>query len=802
MPVTRNESLGSFVSFQHIENGLEITATNGLAAISIYHRNIIRIKVSKVVERDFSYAVNAKADGCEWKFTDANHEMSIQTESLELRIQKSPLRFSFLNKAGQVLCEDDSAFGTSWMGTEVTTYKKLQPNERFIGLGEKTGNLDRRGTAYTNWNTDKFAYATDQDPLYMSIPFYIGIHSGLQYGIFLDNTYKTHFNFGASNDRFSFFGAADGAMNYYFIGGENVAAIISNYTRLTGKIELPPIWSLGLQQCRYSYYPDTEVIQVARTFREKRIPCDMIYLDIHYMDGYKVFTFDKERFPVPANMVAQLQQSGFHTAVILDPGIKTEPGYQPYDEGLRADNFVKYPDGQPFEGEVWPGKSHFPDFTREEVRQWWAGQMQFYTSKGINAFWNDMNEPAMWGQSPPDIIEFDYDGETSTHKRARNVYGMQMARSTYEGAKKQMNGKRPFLLNRAGFSGVQRYSASWTGDNVASDENLICGVRLVNSLGLSGVAFAGYDVGGFCGDATPSLFAKWIVLGAFSPLFRCHSMINSKDAEPWSFGEEVEEISRNYISLRYRLLPYIYSLFYEAANTGMPVVRSLAVDFPHESRVYDPKYQNQYLFGGNILVPVFEGAPELTKVYLPKGYWYDIHNDQYINGGIQIAEVRKERYPLFVKASAILPMQQCIQHTGENTNGVLELHIYFGNTPSEFMYYEDDGLTYNYGKGEFYQRTIRFEPEAARILFSAVEGQFTSKFETVKLMLHGFEKLESIEISEKKMKVASTDYCFIAPVSNFDPFYKAATGDMICKNVQTVEFPFSRAVLSIQLPRL
>jgi alpha-glucosidase len=690
---------------------------------------------------------------------------------------------------GEVLNEDDGSFGTSWIGDEVTTYKRLQKGERFIGLGEKTGNLDRRGTAYTNWNTDKFAYSADQDPLYMSIPFYIGIHSGLQYGIFFDNTHKTKFNFGASNDRFSFFAAEDGEMNYYFIYGENVARVISNYTHLTGRIELPPLWSLGTQQCRYSYYPDKEVVNTARTYREKNIPADVIYLDIHYMDAYKVFTFHPDRFPHPEKMVSELYDMGFHTAVILDPGIKVEKGYEPYEEGIKNQYFAKYPDGENYSGEVWPGWSHFPDYTKESVRHWWGEWVKFYTGKGIDALWNDMNEPAAWGQSLPDLIEFYYEGDQATHKKARNIYGMQMARSTYDGAKKHLKGNRPFVLNRAGYSGVQRYTATWTGDNVADSEHMICGVRLVNSLGLSGVAFAGFDVGGFSGEASADLFVKWTVLGAFSPLFRFHSMINSKDAEPWAFGEEAEEISRNYISLRYRLMPYIYAAFAESAKTGMPISRSLTLGYTHDEKIYESRYQDQYLFGSAFMIPPVAAGLEFIKVYLPAhDPWYDLHTGLQVPGGEYIAEVRKERYPIFVKGSSIIPMQSLIQNLGEDPSTTLEIHFYNGSINNSFDLYEDDGLSYEYEKGNFNKRSITLTPVKRQIYFSAAQGKYISHFTTLKLYLHGFDVLTAITANDKVKEICIEDYQFVAPVSSFDPFYKADVRDMTNNKVHFIEF--------------
>jgi alpha-glucosidase len=807
-----NHSLGSLVSHKVEGHSVSIETANEKAIVTIYSEDIFRVRICKKDEGaiDFSYAVIAEPKAIKFDVKEGADTIHISTKSVTLSIQKDPLRFSFLDHMGEVLNEDDGSFGTSWIGDEVTTYKRLQKGERFIGLGEKTGNLDRRGSAYTNWNTDKFAYSPDQDPLYMTIPFYIGIHSGVQYGIFFDNTYKSKFNFGASNDRFSFFAAEGGEMNYYFIYGKNVAQIIANYTHLTGRIEMPPLWSLGTQQCRYSYYPDTEVLNTARTFREKKIPADMIYLDIHYMDAYKVFTFHPERFPTPDQMVSELGEMGFHTAVILDPGIKVEKDYEPFDEGMKHQYFAKYPDGENYSGEVWPGWSHFPDFTKLTVRKWWGEWVKFYTEKGIDALWNDMNEPAAWGQSLPDLIEFHYEGEGATHKRARNVYGMQMARSTYEGAKKHLKGNRPFILNRAGYSGVQRYTATWTGDNVADSEHMLCGVRLVNSLGLSGIPFAGFDVGGFAGDPSSDLFVKWTVLGAFSPLFRFHSMINSKDAEPWSFGEEAEEISRNYISLRYRLMPYIYAAFYESSQTGMPIARSLVIDYANDEKIYESKYQNQYLFGGAFMIPPIAAGLEFIKVYLPgpqtlkggfntENYWYDLHTGLNVAAGEHIAEVRKERYPIFVKGSSIVPMQSLVQNLSEEPTTTLELHLYNGNEQNSFELYEDDGVSYEYERENYTKRRLSFDPEKNELIFSSAKGKYVSHFTTVKLYLHGFYEKKSITINGKTKDLHKENYQFIPPVSSFDPFYKVDVKDMTNNDILFVEFANTNNEITITL---
>ncbi|HEY4788193.1 MAG TPA: TIM-barrel domain-containing protein, partial [Bacteroidales bacterium] len=473
----------------------------GKAKVIVYSPNVMRIRVEKDnFTKTFSYAVVANPSKCAVKSSEIADSYVIETDSVTLKVHKKPLRFEFFTKDGKLINSDDPAFGTSWLGDEITTYKALQKDERFIGLGEQTGNLDRRGEAYFNYNTDDPGYNSGSKSLYSSIPFYIGLHSGLCYGVFLDNSSRTTFNFGAGNNRFSYFTTDCGEMDYYFIYHTNIRKIIESYTWLTGRMPMPPLWSLGYQQCRYSYFPDADVLSVAKKFRERNIPADMIYLDIHYMDQYKLFTWDKERFPNPSGMISDLKKLSFHTAVIIDPGVKVEKGYSVYEDGLKSGIFIKYPDGTYYEGNVWPGWCNFPDFTMPKAREWWGNQVKTYVDQGVTGFWNDMNEIAAWGREVPKLLQLDWEGKKTTYGEAKNTYGFLMARSSYEGAKKYMNGERPFVLTRAGYAGLQRYTAIWTGDNQSYDDHMFLGVRLLNSLGLSGVSFAGMDIGGFGGN--------------------------------------------------------------------------------------------------------------------------------------------------------------------------------------------------------------------------------------------------------------------------------------------------------------
>lgn len=761
---------GNILQVESIPQGLKIRTSNSYIEVSAYSPSVIRVRMDKKpLGRDFSYAVIAKPQKTDTKWQESTDSLVFSTDSLDVVLQKAPFSVAFYTKDGRLINEDVAGMGTSWIGDQVTTYKQLQAGERFIGLGEKTGNLDRRGTGYVNWNNDSYGYGANEDPIYSSIPFYIGLHDHLCYGIFLDNTFKADFNFGASNNRFSSFGADGGEMNYYFISRNRVGDIITDYTVLTGRMSLPPLWSLGYQQNRYSYYPDTEVLRIAKTLREKKIPADGITLDIHYMEKYKLFTWDKKRFPDPVTMNKELESMGFKTTVIVDPGIKVEKDYPAYEDGKSKDIFIKYPDGHPYTAEVWPGWCNFPDFTSERGRSWWEDKVKFLAGTGVDGIWNDMNEIASWGNKMPFNVLFDYDGAGATTIGAHNVYALEMARASYEGAKKSFK-ERPFILTRAGYAGLQRYTAIWTGDNRSEDDHMIAGVRLLNSLGLSGVAFTGMDIGGFTGNPSIPLYARWIQIGAFTPYYRGHTAVNTKSAEPWTFGEEVTEIARNFIGLRYRLLPYIYSGFYSATQDGLPVMRSLAIDYSFDDKIYDTRYQNEYLFGPDILVMPFESKQQFGEAYFPEGIWYDLYTGAVQKGNQEkVLKLAYNKLPVFVKGSSIIPMQSLIQSTAQLPKDTLILNIYKGKTDNQYTYYEDDGKSYGYQSGDYYKRDFVYDQANRRIILKEKEGNRSSNFKNIKLVMHGFGSQQQFSIGGHDVRFKKDFVALLTPISKFDP---------------------------------
>ena len=753
-----SEQIGKYVNHKLIKGGVSFKLTNATVNISAYNATTVRIRASKEsLDNDFSFAIdNLTPSATLTVASDKQNQWELKTDSLLIQVKGNPFRVNIYNLQHQLLCGDDEGLGISWFGNQVSCYKKLHSDEKFIGLGEKTGNINRRGSFYQNWNSDNPGYGNNSDPLYATIPFFVGIHDKLTYGIFFDNCFKSYFNFGGGADEELFhFGADDGEMNYYFFGGSTVASIIKDYTTLTGRTPMPPMWSLGFQQSRWGYDNQGQLLTIAKTFREKRMPADVIVSDINYMDNYKVFTWSN-KYPDTKGMLDTMKQMGFDMVTIVDPGIKVEKGYAAYESGLAGNHFAKYPDGKTYVGHVWPGRCHFPDFTKKTTADWWGNNFKdAYVQKGVRGFWNDMNEPAAWGREFPNLIEFGDGANKKTLYQVKNAYGLLMAKATYEGTKANMNGQRPFVLTRASYSGVQKYSAQWTGDNVSTDENMMLGFRLLGSMGLSGIPYTGMDIGGFMGNPSPELFIRWMSLAVYSPLFRNHTHIGYNYREPWLFGEFNTDKIRKILEQRYQLLPYLYSSFYTAHNTGMPINRMLPIDYTNDNKVYEEAFQTQYLFGDNMLVCPVISSKEVANVYLPgSAKWYRLSdNTPYDGGNSYWVNSPIDNPPVFVKAGAIIPMQSTIQNTKEKGDGILYLNIWKGTEASSFMYYEDDGETYQYEQGSFYKRNIIYDASSSSLMLQKKEGSFSSKFNKLRIVLHGFDNktVKDYELKDEAM---------------------------------------------------
>ena len=684
----------------------------------------------------------------EWKlpphtFQQDDRIVTIGLKDFSLRITKSPVRISFVLPNGDIINQDDSSKGMGWDGEEVRVWKSMPENEHYYGFGEKTGMLDRRGVAMTDWNTDIPAYTPGTDPVYQSIPFFLGMKDGKFYGIFFDNTYRTSFDMGKQSERYYSFGADGGEIDYYFFYGPSPKKILGRFTELTGRMHLPPKWALGYQQCRWSYYPEARVREIAENFRSRKIPCDVIYLDIDYMDGFRCFTWNKKNFPDPKKMTSDLAAEGFKLVTIIDPGIKNDSSYWVYKEGAKGNDFVRNKDGSTFIGPVWPGDCAFPDFANADARQWWGTLYSGLVSVGIRGFWNDMNEPSVFdvpSKTFPLDAAHNVDGVAATHAEIHNVYGMEMARGTYEGLRKLKPNERPFVLTRAGFAGTQRYSAAWTGDNVSSWEHLAMAIPMCLNFGLSGQPFVGPDIGGFIGTPTGELYARWLQYGALLPLCRSHSVRGSINKEPWAFGEEFEQINRKSIELRYQLLPFLYTEFYKSSTTGVPIMRPLVMEFPEDKTTY--KLDTQFMIGDNLLVsPVMEAGSTTRTMYLPNGTWYDFWTREKLEGGRWIeASAPLDRIPLFVRAGSMIPMQQVVQFTDEAPADPLTFEI-FPSKSADGLCYEDDGISFDYERGDF--RIVKLhasiEGDGTTVMMTPAEGTFIPAHRAIVFAINGAE---------------------------------------------------------------
>jgi alpha-glucosidase len=674
--------LGNLRSFEHTPSGVTLgCAPEARLALRFLTPTMVRVTLTRHgrEEPPLEHAiVKTRWAPVAVRVTEDARRLTLRSDSVTLVVHRRPCRLDLLDARGGSIAEHDSTMGIGWEGDEVRAWYRIADDERFFGLGEKTGDQDKRGKEWVLWNSDNFAYDVEHDPLYQSIPFFVGLRGGRAYGVYLNNSARATFNFGAGNHRYYSFAADQGPLDYFLIYGPAVPSVVAQYTELTGRLPLPPRWALGYQQSRWSYTPASEVLRIARTFREKRIPADVLYLDIDYMDGYRVFTWDSTRFPDPGGLLRDLDRLGFKVVPIIDPGVKEDTTYRIAREGLAGGHFVRYPDHSLYVGSVWPGRTWFPDFSRPATRAWWGGHLARLVESGVDGIWNDMNEPAVWGKAFPLEVLMEDGGRSSSQKRMHNLYGLLMSKAAYEGLRRGRPEQRPFVLTRAGFAGIQRYSAVWTGDNVASWDHLALGVRMMLGLGVSGVPFVGTDVGGFVGTPSPELFARWIQVGAYSPLFRAHTTTNTPDQEPWSFGEQVENISRAFITRRYQLLPYLYTLFWQAHRTGSPVMRPLFWHHQQDSMVYRPEYQQQFLLGERLLVApvVNEGATTLW-VYLPAGRWLDLDTDSVYQGGRAVAVAAPlERLPTFLRAGGILATQEAVQYVGDSVAGVLTLNLF------------------------------------------------------------------------------------------------------------------------------
>ena len=757
-----------------LPDGMAITHGDLHERITALRDNVLRIRVWRgdKAPEDASWAVLSTARHATVPVTPRSSPNSygFQTAQLLVEVDEQALMMTLRDKDGNILQQD--ARPIAFDGDAFRIRKTMPLDEHYFGLGDKTGPLDRRNQAFTLWNTDAYRFQESTDPIYKSIPWFMTFRAGRAVGVLLDNTWRTSFDFGKESPASYSFGAVAGPIDYYVLYGPAPKQVVETYAWLTGTPPLPPLWSLGFQQSRYSYMTQERVLEVASRLRSDRIPADSIYLDIDFQDHNRPFTVNRSAFPDLAGMIAQLKAEDFHVVMITDPHIARLPGqnYLPYDSGIAGNHFVKNPDGSVYSGKVWPGPSVFPDFTRQPTRAWWGMLYREFVRDGAAGFWNDMNEPSIFDSPtftmPLDVVhridEPGFASRTATHAEIHNVYGMENSRATYDGLRALEPDTRPFVLTRATYAGGQRYAATWTGDNSSNWNHLRMTTPMLENLGMSGFAFCGADVGGYAGTPSPDLLTKWFEVGAFQPIDRDHTEKGSGDQEPWVGGSEQETIRRHFIEERYQLLPYIYTLAEEASRTGLPLVRPLFFEFPDATSDGHPLdldggASSEFMLGPDLLVAPapYPDEREDYSVVLPAPVWYDFWTGEKVNlappdppePGAPDRTVRYSiqvspsiaQLPVYVRAGAIVPMEPLVESTAETPTGPLTLRIYAGDNCSGQLY-QDDGRSFAFEKGAFLRERFacHVSGDSLRLTIGKREGTYPAWWKQIRVEVYGW----------------------------------------------------------------
>ena len=781
-------TLSTVESATPLPNGLALMVSGAAMQITALRPDVLRVRVGRngTLPEDASWAVlpAARTSTSQVQQESNSGAVGFSTTALHVTVDRRTATLRVTDLAGHLLQQDYRPI--EYHGNGFRLYKQMQADEHFFGLGDKVGPLDRRGMAFTDWNTDTFGYQESTDPIYKSIPFFISMSGGRAIGVLFDNTWRSSFDFGKELvDAYSF-GAPDGPIDYYLFYGPTPKQVIETYAWLTGPSPLPPLWSLGFQQSRYSYESQSRVMEIANRLRADKIPADALYLDIDYQKNNRPFTVDTTRFPNFTGMIDELAKKQFHVVAITDLHIAYLPnqGYAPFDTGMAGDHFVKNADGSLFVAEVWPGPAVFPDFTHQQSRAWWGTLYKDFYKEGVAGFWNDMNEPAIFKVSTktmPDTVKHRIDEpgfmpRTATHLEIHNVFGMQNTRGTYEGLLKLKPDQRPFVLTRASYAGGQRYSATWTGDNSSTWNHLRLTTPMLLNLGLSGFGMSGADVGGFAGTPQPDLLTKWIELATFQPIDRDHTAKGTGDQEPWVHGPRQEEIRRRYINERYRLMPYLYTLAEEMSRTGVPIVRPLFLEFPAaapDGHPIDLDAGGEYMFGPDLLIAPSPYPDELDAydLQLPPGEWFDYWTGDKLDRTGHIisrdAEQPKlpagagqpiatpataaptptpllikpslEELPVYVRGGSIVPVQPLVQSTAETPKGPLTLRVYVGENCHGTLY-QDDGISFAYRNNAYLrmESTCEIRDGALRIHIGEHQGTYQPWWKEIAVEVYGW----------------------------------------------------------------
>lgn len=632
-------------------------------------------------------------------------------------------------------------------GNGLCFFSHMERADIVYGLGENVRGINKRGWIYESRCSDDPCHREDTRSLYGAHNFVILSGKDRQFGLFVDHPGKLVFDIGYTKLDELMVTAPDGNVSLYVMEGETLEDIVRELRRLTGRSYIPPKWAFGYGQSRWSYMSADEVRQVAKEHRDRGIPLDSIYLDIDYMERYKDFTINEESFPEFGKFVEEMRGQGIHLVPIIDAGVKIEDGYETYEEGVTGNYFCKMEDGRNFTAGVWPGRVHFPDMLKEETRRWFGGKYKMLLDYGIDGFWNDMNEPAIFysedhlqevweqidaykeknldinsffalqdlitgiGNNEGDYKRFyhEYGGERIRHDKVHNLYGFYMTRAAGEAFDELSPDRRILMYSRSSYIGMHRYGGIWMGDNLSWWSHILLNIRMLPSLNMCGFLYTGADLGGFGGDVTEDMLLRWVEFGIFTPLMRNHAAMGTRRQEVYRF-EDTDAFKR-IICIRYGLLPYIYSEYMKAALDDGMYARPLAFLYTEDERA--KRVDDQLMIGESIMVaPVYEQNMVGRYVYLPETMKMirfrslTDREERILAQGDHYIDIPLDEVVVFLRPDHILPIAE---KGGQNVEEVdfenLTL-LHFTQTQSEYLYYHDDGYAKDY-ENPNYRKILR-----------------------------------------------------------------------------------------------
>ena len=783
---TKPQTLGNCSSYKITGNQVVFSCdSKAKVLLQLCSGQVLKVWISpdgnfKRNNESFAVVNENLADVGKVNVNDEAAAYEIFTDQLRIRVNKNPFKLQIFDKYQKLVFSDFNERGFVKENNRITAYKALRSDEQFFGLGEKAGPINRRGRSYKMWNSDNPCYGVNEDPLYKSIPFFM---SSYRYGVFFDNTYKSEFKFGTESNDYYSFEAPGGEMIYYFIFGNDYKQIIQSYTQLTGKPIMPPKWAFGFSQCRGDYTREDLARSTADEFRKRHIPCDIIYQDIGWVEGLQDFNWKKNNYSNPKKMVQDLSKMGYKMIISQDPVISQANkvqwkeadslGFLATDVRTRKSYDMPWP---------WGGNCGVVDFTKPAVADWWGNYQQKPLNDGVKGFWTDMGEPAWSNEDATDRLNMKH--HLGMHDEIHNVYGLTWDKVVTEQFNKHNPNKRIFQMTRAAYAGLQRYTFGWSGDS-GNGNNVVEGwsqfanqIPVSLSAGMGLIPFWACDISGYCGDiknteAMSELYIRWMQFGVFNPLSRAHHE-GGNASEPWRFGTEAENISREAIQLKYKLFPYIYTYAREAHDTGIPLMRALLLEYPTDLETY--KLNAQFLFGRELLVaPVVEKGALTKDVYLPEGEWVNFNDGKttYKGGQWITVDAPLNVIPLFVKKGSIIPTMPVMQYIHEKSSYPVSLEIFPAalNKEAAFTLYEDDGESRDYERN-IYART-RFSSQTTKeglVLKINVREEKGYKPEGERnyvLKIHSSFKPKNLLINSGKMKAIKSEKLLANVESDF-----------------------------------